>query len=104
MKKTKDLPLLKRVAAKMIHAMQLKLISMSGNLAFKLYYKLAKLHYRLHYGEKLAIGSEHLPLAAKRHVRIFLKANPMIVEEGGETLSYYTESARQKFILNIKLM
>lgn len=110
-RKTKDLFIVKRLLARAITKLQKVLITREGDLAFKFYYKLAEMHFRLHYGFSLraaiktiggpGISNASSLYAAQRHARLYINANPAIKAEGGKTLKYYSEAAANAFIHNL---
>lgn len=109
-RKTKDLPLLKRLMAKVVGKLQMRLLAAEGRMAFKLYYKLAEIHFKLHYGFglKSAIkclgGSKTADLsvmyAANRHARMVISINNL-TQENIATQKYYSDAAINGFLTNL---
>lgn len=72
-KKISDLPILKRLALKLVHKAQ-KFTLKKGMMG--LYFKLAKLHFRICFGKNLvneiAFGTEEADAAARRYARMLI--------------------------------
>lgn len=75
---TKDLPLVKKLSAKVIHAIQKQAVKYPKLMG--VYYSLAKVHFKLHYGFELTNDSNLTAVhvarayAIKRHLRIVVNS------------------------------
>lgn len=112
-RKTKDLFIVKRLLAMAISKLQMILLKKNGPLAFKMYYKLAAMHFKLHYGFTLRAAVKTLGgsvtsdlsvlYAARRHARMIIKVNNL-QDENAATKKYYYEGAINGFISNVSRM
>jgi len=80
-RQTKELPLVKRLLARLIHKLQL--IFVKKPISMGLYYFLAKVHFKLHYGFSIQHGAESKlhessnQMAIRRHMRIVVNSGLM---------------------------